>query len=454
MFDKMQSYIEKENMIEKGDLLVLGLSGGPDSMCLFYLLLKYQEVFPFTLRAVHVNHMLRKEADDEALFVQNECKKNGIACDIVKVDVEALSKKGKMSTEEAGRMARYEAFNRVIDKKKGKIVIAHNKNDVAETVLFNLFRGTGLKGLGGISPVNGNIIRPLLCCKREEIEKYIIQEGITCCRDLSNEEDIYTRNRIRKHILSYAEREISEGATEHIFDTAEMIRDTQDYILSVVECEKRKIIIERNDKIFIKTDDFLKLHDTIKFELLRSVLFDVAGERKDISRSHIISLRNLFEKQVGKEISLPYQICGSKTYDGVWVKKREETSFEYQARNLEIGEQRDPVLGLITVDVIDAGELAEIPEKKCTKCFDYDRIIKYLVLRTRNVGDYFIINKEGNKKTVKEYMINQKIPKEERDRMVLFADEDHIIWIPGYRISEAYKVTEKTKRVIRIQISE
>lgn len=458
MFEEMQSYIEKHRMIEKDDIVILGLSGGPDSMCLYHLLLRYREKIPFSLRVVHINHMLRKEAKEEALFVEEQCRKHQVPCDIVEIDVTELAKKEKVSTEEAGRMARYHTFRRILKleeeltTKKGKIAIAHNKNDVAETLLFHLFRGAGMQGLTGIAPVNGNIIRPILCLTREEIELYLKKENIPYCIDQSNMEDVYTRNRIRKHILPYAEREISAGATNHIFDTAEMIASTQDYILTVVEAEKKRTIKKENDKIFIKNQEFQLLHDTIKNELLRSVLFEVAGRQKDFTKSHIEDLKDLFEKQVGKEIDLPYQIKASKTYDGVWVRKKEELS-EYQARKLEIGKQSDPVLGEIFVEIMDVANLAEIPEKKCTKWFDYDKIKRYLCLRTRSEGDYFVINKQGNKKKLKEYMINQKIPKEERKKMVLLADEDHIVWVPGYRISEKYKVSEKTKRVIKIYIS-
>ena len=449
--------MEKHKMIEISDIVLLGLSGGPDSMCLFYLLLKYREIVPFSLRVVHVNHLLREEANAEALFVESECKKYEIPCDIIEVDVACLAKKEKMSTEEAGRMARYQAFHQMLQieedltGKKGKIAVAHNKNDVAETLLFHLFRGAGMQGLSGILPVNGSIIRPILCFEREEIEAFLEEEKIPYCVDQSNHEDVYTRNRIRKHILPYAEKEISQGATNHIFDAAEMIASAQDFILSVVEEEKKRSIINKNQKFFVMEKEFRGLHDTIKKELLRSVLFDVAGKQKDFTRSHIDDLVKLFDKQVGKEIFLPYQIRAGKTYEGVWICKKEE-ELVYQSRKLEIGTQVDPVLGEIFVEIMDAGNLVGIPEKKCTKWFDYDKIKRYLFLRTRREGDYFVINEQGNKKKIKEYMINQKIPKEERDKMVLLADEDHIVWVPGYRISEKYKVTEKTKRVIKIYI--
>jgi tRNA(Ile)-lysidine synthase len=456
-------------MIKKDDLIILGLSGGPDSMCLFHLLLAYKEIVPFSLCAVHVNHMLRKEANEEAIFVQDECDKFDVPCHVITIDVAALAKKEKISTEEAGRMARYQAFEQILqieagltdvdekkvsDPSKGKIAIAHNKNDVAETVLFNLFRGTGMQGLGGIDPINGNIIRPILCLKREEIERYLKENDISFCTDLSNVEDIYTRNRIRKHILPYAEKEINDQAINHIAETTETLRDAQDFIMSAVGEAKKQTIIERKHKIFIKKEEFELLHVTIKNELLRSVLFELSGKQKDITRIHISDLRNLFDKQVGKEISLPYQMLARRAYDGIILGEKEEGAEVYVPKKLEMGKQMDPILGEVSVEIIDKRNLTEIPEKTCTKWFDYDKIKRYLFLRTRKSGDYIVINKEGNKKKIKEYMINQKIPKEERDKMVLLADGDHIVWIPGYRISETYKVTEETKRVIKIHIKD
>ncbi len=462
MNHKMYSYIKENHMIETNDLVVLGLSGGPDSICLFHMLLNIQQKIPFRMGVVHVNHMLRKEAKEEADFVEKLCKQHHITCRIVTVDVKKLAKEKKISIEEAGRMARYEAFHTMAEdmqrmdteKRKIKIAIAHNKNDCAETVLFHLFRGTGMQGLAGILPVNEEIIRPLLCFERSEIEQYLDKHKHAFCCDASNEEDEYTRNRIRHHVLPFAEENVCENVVSHISETAEMMKDAQDFILQTVRESLKEVTINtQNNTNEINKKKFKSLHIAVQTELLREVLFSVTGKKKDITKAHIFDLQKLFDKQVGKYLMLPYQVQAMRSYDGIIIEKKKEKEDFFSPIELKEGEVEIPNLGKMKIEIFKMDKLIQVPEKKYTKWFDYDKIIKCFMLRTRMQDDFLTINTSESKKTLKEYMVNEKIPRNERDKKLVVADGNHIAWVIGYRISQTYKVTAETKKIIKIEIT-
>ncbi|MBQ2576517.1 MAG: tRNA lysidine(34) synthetase TilS, partial [Lachnospiraceae bacterium] len=209
---KVFSYIEEHHMLETGDLVVAGVSGGADSVCLLFVLLSYAKIHPIKIAVVHMDHKIRPESGEDADFVRRLCEENNLPFYLYEKQINDMAVEMKCSTEEAGRMARYQAFSEVADKlskemtdsekkAKVKIAIAHNKNDTCETMLFHLFRGSGLKGLCGILPVRDKLIRPLLCLQRSEIETYLAEMGVSYCTDATNAEDDYTRNRIRHNIL-------------------------------------------------------------------------------------------------------------------------------------------------------------------------------------------------------------------------------------------------------------
>ncbi|MDD3140949.1 MAG: tRNA lysidine(34) synthetase TilS, partial [Lachnospiraceae bacterium] len=232
MIDKVLAYIEKWQMIAKQDKIVIGISGGADSVCLLLVLLELRKALEFSIVAVHVNHKLRgvaAEADEK--YVEKLCAHNDVLLERYHYDVNLIAKDKKVSTEEAGRIVRREAFNKAKEKYQGtKIAMAHHKNDNVETLLMNLARGTSLKGLGGILPVRGDIIRPLLCVERKEIELFLKNKGIDYCTDKSNEQDDYTRNRVRNHILPYFENEINVQTVTHMNNTIEQMQELQRYM--------------------------------------------------------------------------------------------------------------------------------------------------------------------------------------------------------------------------------
>ena len=439
MKTKVSEYISKYDMLRNTDTIVVGVSGGQDSICLLFLLSEILKDKDIALEVVHVDHGLRPSAHDEAMFVKGICEKLDIPFHLAEADVKKYAELQKISTEEAGRKIRYDAYNKVLGDRKGKIAIAHNANDNAETMLFNLIRGTSLNGLKGIRPVNGNIIRPLLCVTRKEIEEYISLNQIPYVTDESNLTDEYTRNKIRHHILSYAAENINENTVLNIGRTTEMISEAENYLNECTkEALKRCLISNEESEVRLNVTVLLKEDPYIIKRMLREALSTVAGTSKDITSEHILKTFELLSKEGSKEAALPYGMLARKEYDVLRIFK-------------DPGE-KSISLPKITERIIEGADLKSVPVSAYTKWFDYDKISNVRELRFRREGDYLCINKDMNRKSLKDYMINEKIPKAERDTVPLIADGDHIMWVIGHRISEYYKVTDETKRILEIRI--
>ncbi len=459
MIKKVRAFIDRYHMIEENDGIVVGVSGGADSVCLLLVLEEIRQITPISIYVVHVNHKIREEAGLDAAYVKNLCDSLAIPYYLVEEDVEALAKKEHLSPEEAGRKVRYDAFNKVLmEQSANKIAVAHNKNDRAETVLFHLFRGSGIKGMNGIAPVRESVIRPLLCVERSEIEAYLEIRHIPYCTDKTNAEDIYTRNRIRNHILPYAETQICENIVKHITDTAEALEETEELLQKMTIRAYEELVQERQEELRIEHSGFLQLDRIIQKYLIMECLYKMAGTRKDITSKHIQKVIDLFHKPVNKKVNLPYHMIARTGYRDMVVShgdanQKENLNKEVVSYGIMPGQSLTiPGMGKIETEVFPYQKSEVIPEKTYTKWFDYDKIGESMLLRHRHKGDFFIINRQGNKKTLKEYMIHEKIPQEIRDELFMLAVDNHIIWLIGYRISQHYKVDQNTKNILAVHI--
>ncbi len=463
--EKVFSFMREHHMLNPQDKVVVGVSGGADSVCLLFVLLEYQKQFPISLAVVHVNHGIRKEAESDCNYVEQLCKIYELPFYPFYVDVKAKAKQEKCTEEEAGRNARYEAFSRVTKEfDANKIAVAHNCNDRSETMLFHLFRGSGVKGLGSIRPVRDNIIRPILCLERREIEEYLEIQGIHYCKDATNEKDDYTRNRIRHHILPYAEQEIVSGCVAHMAKTADMMAETEDYL----EQQTIKAMAGCVWKNEIDVEVFLLQHNVIRQRILYEVITSLTNSRKDISYVHIKDLLRLFTEQGNRSISLPFGIIGRRQYGKVILERQSDVDkyTKYQDTcgkviHLENNKNLFQKVSMSETEELEfqvfdyEGNLPDFPSNQYTKWFDYDKIIECLELRTRKTGDYLTIaGQKGaiSHKSLKDYMIAEKIPKSEREHIPLIADGQHVVWLIGYRISEYYKISRNTKRVLQVQL--
>ncbi len=498
IYEKVKKYIAVHGMIRPGDYVAAGVSGGVDSVCMLYLLTRLQKEIPFRLMVVHVNHGIRKEAGEDAAFVEELCRKWEVPFFLEKVDMQSYARDHKLSGEEAGRFLRYQAFEQVLSeegiKGKGKIAVAHNADDRAETMLFHMFRGSGLKGLGSIRPVREAVIRPLLCLERGEIEAYLKKEKLAWREDVTNRGDVYSRNRIRHHIIPYAKEEICSGAVSHMGELADILAETEDYldretnrlysryvkenIIHMVDdiSDRRKEESGQAGNLLIQLKNFRTEDIVMKKRVVLLAMERLIPHRKDITARHVESLLELIDKDGSKELFLPWGIRARKEYELLFleklflesaerstVQKLEEIEMIVDVSTFSPDVQQQvviPGIGCFTFVMREVNFLQEgsffnrkeqnIAENRYTKWFDYDKITTSLLLRTRRPGDYLTIDDGLHTQSVKQYMINEKIPKAKRNKMYLLADGSHIVWIPGYRFSRQYRVEKHTRRILEV----
>ncbi|HJA93056.1 MAG TPA: tRNA lysidine(34) synthetase TilS [Candidatus Eisenbergiella merdipullorum] len=459
--------MEKEKMAGPGSRIMAGVSGGADSVCLLAVLTRLGRECGWRIGAVHVDHGLREEAGEDARFVQELCARLQVPFFLKEENVEEKAGQWHMSVEEAGRKVRYQAFEEAAERfGADRIAVAHNRNDRAETLLFHLFRGTGLKGMASIRPVRGKIIRPLLDTGREEIEGWLKQNGITWRTDRSNDTDAYTRNRIRRHVLPYAEREICPEADLHLAQAADLLARTSDFIEGQAKKALEECMASRMPgKLEVDAEAFRAREDLLQTQMLKLMLEELTDGGKDIGLRHIRDVQELFDRQSGRRLTLPGGLEAEKSFETV-ILQRKEKSARIPSKDQVERRQEDLLkevrrAGSIRLE-IPGGRIMEITllpweksqgieQKTYTKWLDYDRM-KSLVLRTRRPGDYLAINDRLQRKSLKEYLIQEKVPAGERENLPLLADGSHILWVIGYRISSAVKVTDSTERVLRIDI--
>ena len=306
--EKVFETIKKYNMIEENDSIVVAVSGGPDSMSLFNVLIKLKQKMNITLVVAHVNHMIRAVADSETEYVKKFCHDNGIDCFVKKVDVVKLAEQQKISTEEAGRNIRYDFFEEVFEKiNANKIAIAHNKNDNAETVLMNIMRGSGVTGLKGIEPVRANkFIRPLIECDRKSIEQYCINQNLNPKFDESNKENIYTRNKVRNLLIPYIEKEFNPNIIESINRLSNLATQENEYIDRIVKKECANIIISKTkQEVKLDLKKFNALDDFIKSKAILEYVRELFGTTKGIEKIHIQDIIKMCEKNIGNKFLTP-----------------------------------------------------------------------------------------------------------------------------------------------------
>lgn len=458
---KVKVYVERFHMIEPKDTIVLGISGGADSVCLLKILARWKEAWGISLRAVHVHHQLRgEEADADERFVRELCENEGIPCRVFHEDVQGMAQREKIGLEEAGRIARYRCFATVCeDVGGGKIALAHHQDDLAETMLHHLVRGTGMAGLCSLKPVSGNRIRPLLCLEKEEILVYLKAAGQPWRTDSSNLEDDYTRNRIRHHVLEELKTEVNPRAVRHMAQLSEELEETR-VVLAQVAAEKRRQYVRKSEKGMLFAEELKKEPDLIGRQIVHDLLKEISGKQKDFTRIHVEAVQELWNRKVGARRDLPYGMQAIRTYDGIYLERKAEkceTRDSEKNAGIQMNVQSEGTesfqIGELTLTVSrTARDFGEIPEKKYTKWFDYDRIKQTLVIRHRQPGDRICLFDGGGSKKLKDYLIDRKIPAQKRDQLWLLADGSDILWIIGDRISAAYKVTAESQRILQAEI--
>ncbi len=469
ILEQVRNYIKKHDMLKPGDRVVAAVSGGADSVCLLSVLEQIARELPVSLCVVHVHHGLRgPEADRDEAFVRELCETMKLPFVSARRDVASYAEEHKLSLEEAGRVLRYGVLEEaarewdaeVVNESsaadqisRAKIAVAHHREDSVETVIHNLLRGSGLRGLSGIRPVQGRLIRPLLILDKQDILTWLEGAGLGWVEDSTNASTSYTRNLIRNRILPLMIEGVNERSGENILRAAEIFEQTDQYMERqaekiwkaagrMVEPEFSRLLEDplagRSVCAEIDLETFRQQEEILKRYLIRYMIDQVTPAWKNFTSRHYEEIAKLADRQVGARLDLPCDTTATVTYGTLQIRHGSQ--------------KRPPVefsMEMLEFSTFSWENGLEIPKNQYTKWFDYDKIKDTLVLRGRQEGDYVILA-GGGRKTVNRLMIDEKIARQDRDRIPLLAEGNHVLWVIGSRISEYYKITDQTKTVLQV----
>ena len=451
LIEAIKSTIKKHNLIVEGDKILVGVSGGADSVCLLHCLGQVASELNFSLGAMHVNHSIRgEEADRDMNFVRKLCTDMKIELYIEKVDVPSLAKTENLSVEAAGRLARYRAFHRICEKHGfNKIATAHNRDDQAETVLMRIIRGTGIDGLAGIQYKRSDgVIRPILDIERKDIEKYLSENDIEFCSDSTNKDNNYTRNNIRNVLLPMIRNEYNPNITAALSNLAETSAQDSSFIKGYSERLYNRINCPiKNKKPTVLDIESLKLlEESIKVRVIKCALSEVMGKGYKIEKIHVDSIINLLDKETGARTELPKDLIVVVRYGWLVFEKEDNLPENFYADKIhyevEIGRIYDVAEYNISVKLTDPNVKIESNQLM----LDYDKLTdKKLYIRFRRKGDKIAVFSDGRTKKLKSLLIDLKIPRNKRDEIPLLCCDDEVIAVIGYRCAEPYKKNKNTK---------
>lgn len=458
----------QHQMLQKGDRIIVAVSGGPDSICLLHLLSSIKDEFALELYAAHVNHCLRgKESEGDEAYVRDFCKSIGIPLYTKKVDINEYAKNKKLSSETAGREVRYLFFSELLEKLKAdKIALAHNANDQAETMLMRIMRGTGIEGLLGIKPIREGIyIRPLLFLTRKEIERYCKENQLNPRIDSSNLQNIYNRNKIRLELIPYIQENFNKDIIQSLNRLSMLITADNDFIEQESELRYESYSKRENKKVILVKEAFNE-KEAIITRMLRMAIRDIKGDLNNFEAKHIYDVMALQSQGTGKSIMLPGGITADNTYGDISLYYRSKEKdlikaevFEIIDTNkLETAEKSGTAIQIrlketdyeIKFSFEDKGLGLNLKKDNFVKFFDYEKIKSKIIIRTRKEGDKFTPYGMKGQKKLKDFFMDEKIPKDQRDTIPLLCFDEEIAWVVGYRVSENFKVTKDTNKILKV----
>ena len=470
LLKQIRNTVRQHELIESGNSVVVGFSGGPDSLCLLYSLwLLREELGIRTLAAVHVNHLYRGETafSDEA-FCEAFCRERDIRFRAVRADVEALAREWKVGSEEAGRKVRYEEFARMAAElgEPVKIAVAHNREDQGETLFLRIVRGTGTAGLCGIDyKRQDGVVRPLLDCSRKEIEAFLEEEGLQPCIDPTNLEPVYTRNVVRLEVIPFINEKMGGDLNGSLANLSRIAREDRDFIDGFVEEILGQAEIEPSGRVVLPREILAEAHPAVMKRVIVRC-FEMAGLPQDITSVHLDQAAALLVSgSTTGEARFPRRFVMKCRYEKV-IFVQEDPS----GRSLG---KRDGGLPGFTMEIIEKGEApsrlspggemsaerTERGKKPQTALFDLEKIRaaggeERLILRTRQPGD--VISPKGfdGTKKLKNYFIDRKIDRDIRDRLPLLCLGNQVLWIPGVEINEKFMGTDRSVRLLLVQLED
>lgn len=443
--DNINSY----KLIEYDDSIIVGASGGPDSQFLIYLLNQIKEEYKLNIVLAHLNHLHRKEAINDENLVIETGKKLKLDVRVKRASMDDFAREKKISAEDAGRRLRYEFFRDIAREfDHGKIAVAHNKDDQAETVLMRMVRGTGLDGLRGMDFRSEDIIRPILTFEKKEILAYLNKNNIPYALDQSNFSNDYTRNYIRNEIIPRME-EINPRLKDSIFSLSDLVKNDLEIIdVSIKKLSENVIKSTSNNQLSLDKDLFESLTYPYQARVLRFAIEDLNGSTKDFSKQNIDDFINLTNLSNGKKI-IKDDLEFSKSYKSYNLRKIRSESLSDEKIYLSLGEEKSFNGYMISADLVDKAK----DKAKTIGYFDYDKLNFPLEIRTRKNGDKFNPLGLGHSKKLKDFFIDEKVDKIERDKIPLILSDGKIIWLVSHRLAEDAKIDQRTKKIVRIEVT-
>lgn len=454
----LYEYVKEElsGIIKDGqiDKLYVAVSGGADSMALLALIIRICRPINIHLGIIHIHHGLREASDQEALLVESYAKSEAVDFFCHRVDLK-MNQASHQGIEEAAREARYTVF----ETYKGPttlIALGHHQEDQAETIMMNLLRGSGLKGLGGMQPRREGYIRPLLNVSKEALVAYCHDHKVPYVQDESNFDISYRRNHIRHELLPWLKNKYNPKVISQLTRMGQLLRGDEDLLNDLTQAALEEALETKDqDKIVLSLNKVRMMKKALQMRLLRLCFEEVSGDRMELTQDHLDQVINMIhEAKTGKKVILTKKRVAEVVYDRLLI-------YQIKGRDLDNGSPliyELPLPGpfeLIEVASLQYRRLpyesgAIIPSNRYTKWFDYDKIGNNLVLRHRMPGDFIRIQGTSGKKKLKDDFIDRKIPREERDRFWILACGQEVLWVVGDRYNPAYGVDQATKEILEI----
>ena len=443
---KLRNYIREKNLFSAEAKLLLGVSGGSDSIALLYLFSLLRSEIDITLLAVHINHQLRgEESEADAVLVRDICQKLGVPLIVRKINLTDKS-------ENQARQKRFEAFQQVLDAYQfDYIVTGHHSNDQTETMLLNLFRGAGLSGLAGLRPRSGKVLHPLLCFSKKELQDLLVEAQIPWREDSSNQELNYRRNWIRHKLLPLLEQEINPQISTSLGTQAEIFADAEDMILKRMKSLLKKVVLEQdNQKVILSLSALKHFSKLEQYYIIREVIAEISGSRRDFFAHNFENIINLYSAEGSKKVSLNNGIEAVKEYDKLIIKFSEES--QPIPEPIVVEEDRSRV---VWGDYRFSFKVLKVlpncfSRDPLTVYIDADKIKYPFVIRSRKPGDRFIPFGMKQMVKLKDFLINCKVSKYERDYIPIFDDGEKIFWVTGKRLDQRVAIDDNSTRFLHI----
>ncbi|OPY56713.1 MAG: tRNA(Ile)-lysidine synthase [Pelotomaculum sp. PtaU1.Bin035] len=459
---KVRANIEHCRMVKQGDKVVVAVSGGPDSVVLLHLLYQLRDELGISLHVAHLNHMFRgAESEADAFFVAGAAKQYQLPVTVEAIDVPAYRDERRLPAQVAAREVRYRFLKRVAgDVGATRVALAHQADDQAETILINFLRGSGTSGLKGIPPVRENFyIRPLLTVRRSEIERYCAEMRLSFRRDSSNFKPVYVRNRVRMQLLPLLESDYNSDMVSNLLRLGEISREEDDYLeRQAAQAYREALQVAAGGRIGLSLGRMREMPQAIRRRVLRLAWLALTGSKRDLSFEHTRTALNLLGNGItGSSAALPAGIVATRSYDTLELRaSQRKPSVGNYIYPLKIpGATYIPELDQTVYGSVITGEAAPDPRSLPVSeaLLDFEKLPPQIFIRRRREGDVFRPFGKNSAIKLKDFLIKQKVPREERDYLPIISTPEEIIWVGGVRVGENWKIGGNTTKMLHLIIA-